>query len=68
MCSMLDATRIWCDPSNHIYNGHALWHILTAIALFLYFQFYQQFAFDAGMEKDNNKKLLPVIVVDRERR
>jgi len=34
LCSALDASRIWCDPSNHLYNGHALWHILTAIALF----------------------------------
>lgn len=57
-CSALDATRVWCDPKNHLYNGHALWHLLTSIGLFCFFQFYKQFAWDKGM------KGLPVVVVD----
>lgn len=54
----MDATRLWCDPKNHYYNGHALWHLLTSIGLFCIFQFYKQFAWDKGM------KGLPVVVVE----
>lgn len=39
----LDTHRIVCDPTNHIINGHAIWHILTAIAIFYIFKFYTQF-------------------------
>jgi hypothetical protein len=41
---ILDFLRIWCEPSTfHLINGHALWHILSAISfLFVYF-FYRQF-------------------------
>mmetsp|Transcript_9026 Transcript_9026/g.18238 ORF Transcript_9026/g.18238 Transcript_9026/m.18238 type:complete len:261 (-) Transcript_9026:29-811(-) len=55
-CSMLDATRIWCDPKNHLYNGHSLWHFLTSFGLYFFFQFYKQFAWDKGMSG------LPVVV------
>jgi hypothetical protein len=40
VCSLLDVTRVWCDPTNHWLQGHATWHILTAIALFAFFRFY----------------------------
>ncbi len=33
-CSALDAKRIWCDPNNHIVQGHAAWHLISAIGLF----------------------------------
>ena len=32
-CSMADATRLWCEPDNHWLQGHALWHVLSALAL-----------------------------------
>lgn len=38
--SQLDLQRIWCDPTNHfIMQGHALWHLTAAIALYVYFLF-----------------------------
>ena len=40
---MLDLTRVWCAPSNHLVNGHALWHVATAGSLVLYFHHYLQF-------------------------
>lgn len=41
---MFDYTRRWCDASSfHYVNGHAVWHILTAISLLLVFYFYRQF-------------------------
>ena len=29
-CSVLDGLRVWCDPDDHIVQGHSLWHMLTA--------------------------------------
>ena len=55
-CSALDAARIWCDPTNHVVNGHSAWHILTAASLYFFFLFYKQFAWDENM------KGLPVVV------
>ena len=34
---ILDITRTWCDPKNHILNGHAVWHLLSAAAIYLLF-------------------------------
>ncbi len=39
----LDTHRIVCDPTNHIINGHAIWHVMTAIAVWFIFKFYSQF-------------------------
>jgi hypothetical protein len=32
-CSVLDVTRVWCEPENHWLQGHAVWHGLSALAL-----------------------------------
>ena len=39
----LDTHRIVCDPTNHIINGHAIWHVATGIAIYYIYQFYTQF-------------------------
>lgn len=31
---LLDVTRVWCDPDNHLVNGHAIWHLLAAVAIY----------------------------------
>jgi hypothetical protein len=33
----------WCDPSNHILQGHAIWHILNACVIWLLYCFYKTF-------------------------
>jgi hypothetical protein len=38
--SLADVTRTWCDPTNHWLQGHALWHLLTAAALYALYRFY----------------------------
>lgn len=43
-CSLLDATRVWCDPSDHVLQGHAAWHVLSALSLLAAFVHYRQFA------------------------
>lgn len=37
---ILDYKRIVCDPDNHILQGHAIWHILTAFCYLFLFKFY----------------------------
>ena len=39
----LDRLRILCDPENHILTGHAVWHILNAVAVVFIYRFYSQF-------------------------
>jgi hypothetical protein len=41
--SALDASRVLCNPENHLFQGHGVWHILGAVALFFSFKHYQQF-------------------------
>jgi hypothetical protein len=40
VASLADVTRTWCDPTNHWVQGHALWHLLSAGALYALYRFY----------------------------
>ena len=42
VCSALDVTRVWCDPTNHWLQGHAVWHVLSALSLFALYHFYER--------------------------
>ena len=43
---LLDYLQIWCDSATfHWVNGHALWHIMTAISLIFVYKFYHQFEY-----------------------
>ena len=33
VASFLDASRRWCDPGDHLVQGHALWQVLSALSL-----------------------------------
>ena len=39
----LDIRRTLCDPSHHWISGHAAWHLLDALAMYLIFEYYRQF-------------------------
>jgi hypothetical protein len=41
--SASDASRTWCDPSSHVLQGHAVWHVLAAVSLVLSLMHYRQF-------------------------
>ncbi len=43
--SQLDLNRVswFCDPQNHFFQGHALWHVLGAIGLTIAYKHYEQF-------------------------
>lgn len=45
VCSVADVTRVWCVPDS-VVQGHAIWHILSAIGLYQLFLFYEQLDFD----------------------
>lgn len=42
-CSLLDATRVWCDPTDHVLQGHAAWHVLSALSLLAAYVHVRQF-------------------------
>lgn len=48
--SVLDVTRTWCDPDATVLQGHALWHVLSALSLGAAFLHYRQLD-DALAEK-----------------
>jgi hypothetical protein len=39
----LDLTGVVCAPNNHIFNGHSVWHVLTAVCLIFFFRHQEQF-------------------------
>lgn len=41
--SLLDVTRTWCDPTHPYLQGHAIWHVLSALSLFVLYFHYRQF-------------------------
>jgi hypothetical protein len=42
ICFFLDSKRIVCDPHNHWFQMHAVWHLLTAWSLIFLAKFYRQ--------------------------
>jgi hypothetical protein len=41
--SILDVTRTWCDPTHPFLQGHAIWHVLSAVSLLAAYFHYRQF-------------------------
>lgn len=39
----LDRTGILCDPENHVFGGHAAWHLLGALSFWLWHRHFGQF-------------------------
>ena len=42
----LDLLNVWCDPDNHYFSGHALWHLLGALSFVFWYRHYAQFTFE----------------------
>ncbi len=40
--SQVDLKRIICDPKEHIFQGHAIWHVISAIALTIAYKHWEQ--------------------------
>ncbi len=43
MFSLADVKRWFCDPQNHFLQGHAAWHVSSAIGIYFGSRFYRQF-------------------------
>lgn len=41
--SLLDVTRTWCAPTHPFLQGHAIWHVLSALSLLVAYFHYRQF-------------------------
>lgn len=41
--SASDVSRRWCDPTDHVFQGHAIWHVLNAVGIGLAYVHYRQF-------------------------
>ncbi len=41
--SVLDVTRTWCDPTHPVLQGHAIWHLLSALSLLAAYFHYRRF-------------------------
>ena len=39
----LDISKVICNPDNHIFGGHALWHFGNALCLWFYYGYQSQF-------------------------
>lgn len=59
VASILDLKRVsWiCDPTNHWFQGHALWHVLSAIGLTFAYKHYEQFNFGDKSKPLNDEQL-----------
>jgi hypothetical protein len=45
--SLADLQRVVCDPDNHFVQGHAVWHLVSALALYFACQHYRQLRYEA---------------------
>jgi hypothetical protein len=41
--SASDVSRFWCHPENHVFQGHAIWHVLGSLSLWASCFHYEQF-------------------------
>jgi hypothetical protein len=39
----LDLSGAMCAPDNHVFTGHSVWHILTALCLYFFYRHQEQF-------------------------
>jgi len=41
--SASDVSRARCEPADHLFQGHAIWHVLGAFTIAAAFRHYRQF-------------------------
>ena len=55
--SLADLNRVLCDPDNHWLQGHALWHLLSAAALYFSVQHYRQLRYPKPIRAASEDRL-----------
>jgi hypothetical protein len=48
---VLDLTRLACDPDQHVLQGHAAWHVINSLCIYMLYRFYRQFDFGGGARR-----------------
>lgn len=43
LCFVLDSSKYVCDPHDHIFQLHALWHLLNALCVYFLSSYFSQF-------------------------
>lgn len=46
-----DELRLVCRPDNRVFTGHAAWHVLTALCLYFYYMYQEQFFAQAALAR-----------------
>lgn len=41
-----DIQKFWCNPDNHWFNGHVVWHLLSALVVLFLYRFYDEMVGD----------------------
>ena len=57
ICSFLDLTGRWCNPKDHVIQGHAFWHVFTSISFYYIHSFFSQFDWE-----DDKGRGVPLLV------
>jgi hypothetical protein len=58
--SLLDGMRVMCDPTNHWFQGHAMWHYIAAIGLTVAYKHFEQFDFSPNLYREEIETQLEV--------
>jgi hypothetical protein len=59
--SIMDARRIVCFPESHVFQGHAMWHVVGAAAVYASFVYYRQFLPAGGIAGEAAAETLPAV-------
>ncbi|MGZ3691207.1 MAG: ceramidase domain-containing protein [Pseudobdellovibrio sp.] len=44
---ILDVEKIVCDPENHFISGHAVWHLMSAYTIYIFYKAYEKIQISA---------------------
>lgn len=61
----LDRLKILCDPDNHVFTAHGLWHFLGALSFVFWYRHYRQFRWEAGRGEPGAQRRRPERVHNR---
>src|SRR6185312_3913338 len=59
----LDLGKVVCDPDNHVFGGHAVWHSLSALTLAFYQRFQEQFSVAPAAVPAGVRTPAPIVAV-----
>lgn len=52
----LDIRHMACDPNNHAFNGHVVWHLTCAVSLLLYYAHHERVEDRGGLNREAERR------------